>query len=348
MRGSIIALLSLISFAFACSREAPKDAAEVPPKEAAVPETPPADAGGPAEPASNAALEEVVLPPELEKETPAVAAPPTVHVLDQGSEPRQMLSWKLEPGLEERFTLESGMDNVVLVTVVRMAAPSRTTQYEIRIASKAIEADGALRVVFGIDTLRSAYIHGNPKQNEHLEKAETALRGVSGSFSLTAQGVVKDFQVELPANAPRGAKDISDNLTWAFTRMFPVLPQVPVGQGAKWTVHRGIGQGGVHVNELSTFEVTKLEGARVELGVAVEQAAAPQEYRPPGTDADIKLAAFWGKGDGSIAVDLTKLVPYAATGTAEITKNASKRAAREPKTVLMLIQTNRRLALPAP
>jgi hypothetical protein len=219
-----------------------------------------------------------------------------------------------------------------------MTSPPRTITYDITLT--ATHSKGAVRVNFAIDEARPESEHLKPEQLKAVKSAAAAMQGVNGSYSLSPQGVVTDFRLELPPEAPSGAQEMADNLAWAFQRMFPALPDVPLGEGAKWTVHRGVQQGGIHANELSSLELTKLQGGRAELGVQLEQAATAQTYDPPDGRGSIKLSALWGEGQGTVIVDLTKLMPITATARASVTKNGSKQG------VGIVIVTKRSLKAP--
>jgi len=109
--------------------------------------------------------------------------------------------------------------------------------------------------------------------------------------------------------------------------MTPTFPEQPLGQGAKWTVHEGIEQGGIHVNQLTTMEIVKLEGNRVELSVNLRQTAARQQFQTPGLALTQKLNLLSAKADGSLAWDLTELAPRAA----DLSANVLKAAEQPPK-----------------
>jgi hypothetical protein len=242
--------------------------------------------------------------------------------------------------------LKLGSNTAVVVVVMKMQSPPFTATYQIAMESEAMEPTGALRVTFTIDNAGAEYDYPRPGQPEVLKPAAASMQGVTGSYSFTPRGTVEDFRIDLPPGASGTARDMADNLAWAFIRMFPTLPEKPVGEGAKWTVHRGVEQGGIHINELSTMEVTRRKGSRVELQIYVEQAATAQKYETPGGSVGpIRLSAAWGESEGTIALDLSMLAPVGASLKASVTKNASKR--EKGDRVLMTIHTNRSLEMPA-
>jgi hypothetical protein len=128
--------------------------------------------------------------------------------------------------------------------------------------------------------------------------------------------------------------------------MTPALPEEPLGQGAKWTVHEGITQGGIHVNQLTTMEIVKVEGNRVELATNVRQSAAPQLFKNPGTGATLNLSIVDGMGSltgvasGSLTWDLTELAPRAVNVDAEVIKGVRYKSG-DQKPVEMAVKTDR-------
>ena len=114
-----------------------------------------------------------------------------------------------------------------------------------------------------------------------------------------------------------------------------MLPEAPIGAGAKWTVHEGIMQGGVHVNQLRTFELVSAKDGSAEIKVDIRQRAAAQPFENPGKPMPLQLEVLDGTGAGTLTWDLTKLTPRTAElqsqtlkgVTQEITSGGAKRKA---------------------
>ena len=323
MRCSIIILIAL---SLACSKK--EDSAPAQPEQAAETEAPLAAEGS--EPAADPTeLTAEELPPELQGETPPLGAPPTVKVLDQGEEPRQALRLKVKPGLEQKVSIDVGFTIDAVIMFLRVGSPNYVVQYGLKSRAEKVEPDATASVAFAIDnaTMLSAL---SEKQGKLLNPELPKMRTVTGRYSLDPRGTITNIEFDDIAGANRVTADMADNLRWSILQVGPVFPEEPVGEGAKWTVHRGIQQGGIHVNQLSTMEVVKLEGTRVELKLAIDQSAAPQTFRNPGTETPLELVALRGVGAGDVAWELTEVMPRATNIQAATRKGMIQRDPKNP------------------
>jgi len=307
MRWSIIILMSL---SLACSKKEPAAPAES--EQAADTETP--AAATPAKPV-------VELAKELEGETPAAGAPPVLNVLERGQEPRQALRWNIKPGFEQKVSVKVGFSIDAIVAVLRVGDAEYVVSCELTMRAKKVEDDGTVRVAFAVDqaNTRKGTLWDNPRGNR-LKLALATTRKVTGSYRLGPRGAISDFKMNVPSDANRSGHDMADNLRLALIQMTPTFPKEPLGQGAQWTVHESVNQGGIRVNQLTTMEIVKTEGTRVELAVNVQQSSAPQPFQNPGTALTLALLSSNGMASGSLGWDLTELAPHAANIEASVTK----------------------------
>jgi hypothetical protein len=340
MRWSIIILMSLSSLA--CSKKEAPAAPE--PEQAAETETPPAAEGS--EQAADPAEETPELPEELKGETPAVGAPPVVKVLEQGNEPRQALRFNVKPGFEQKVSAGVGFAIHAVVAVLGFRLPKRVVSYDLTMQAKKVEDDGTVRVAFTVEKASTDYEMLAEGQRAPLKTALNATRKTTGSYALDPRGRMTDIEINVPPDARRMSHEMVDNLRWALTQMTPAFPEEPLGQGAKWTVHQGIGQGGIHINQLTTMEIVKVEGSRVELAMNVRQSAAPQRFKNPGTAATLNLsivdgmASLNGVASGSLTWDLTELAPRAVNIDAEVIKGVRYKPSGQ-KAVEVAVKTDR-------
>ena len=108
-----------------------------------------------------------------------------------------------------------------------------------------------------------------------------------------------------------------------------------------------IPEGVVVVAQSVTKINVKLEGSRVELAVNVQQSAAPQVFKNPGTAATLSLsilderASFGGLAIGSLTWNLTELAPRAVNIDAEVIKGVTYRPSPGKKAVSVAVKTDR-------
>jgi hypothetical protein len=344
MRWSIIILMSLTSTSLACSKKEAPAPAE--PEQAAETETPPSAEGS--EQTPDPAEETPELPEELKGETPAVGAPPVVKVLEQGKEPRQALRWNVKPGFEQKMSADVSFAVNAVIAVIAFGSPKYVLTYELTMRAKKVEDDGSVRVTFKVDEARST--NWDKVDEEQQAPLKTALRGAgetTGSYTLSPRGRTTNVEINVPPGAGRMSVEMVDSLRWALALMTPLLPGEPLGQGAKWTLHQGIEQGGIQVNQLTTLEIVKLEGSRVELSMNVQQTAAPQVFKNPGTAATLSLsilgekASFGGLAIGSLTWNLTELAPRAVNIESEVIKGVTYRPSPDKKAVSVAVKTDR-------
>jgi|GEM_PF-3331267 len=335
MRWSIITVLSL-SLAglagLACSKKEPPAPADT--EQAA--ETEPAPAGGISEPAADSAEVPIPkgaaeLPEPLKTPAPPVTAPPVIEVLEQGQEPRQALRWNIKPGFEQKLSANVGYTLDAVVVFLRVGEPIYVVSYDLTLRAEKVEDDGRARIAFTVDGANIDMKTVGEKRVSRLKTALTSMRKVTGSYTLGPSGRITGFKMNLPSDARRTSHDMADTLRWALLHMTPTFPEEPLGKGAKWTVHEGIEQAGIHVNQLTTWKVEKLEGTRVELTMEDQQSAAKQSFQDPGLPLTKKLTLLSGTANGPLSWDLTELAPRSADLGAGILKAAEQPRTDDPK-----------------
>jgi len=351
MRWSIIILMSL---SLACSKKEPAAPAE--PEQAAEAEAESAPAphgselmtGHVADPTAEVPIPKgaAELPEPLKTAAPALTAPPVLTVLDQGQEPRQALRWNIKPGFEQKVSADVGYSLDAVVVILRVGEGIYVVSYDLTLRAEKVEDDGSVRVSFTVDGASIDMKMIGDKRVDRMKRALTTTRKITGSYTLGPRGRMTAFEMSVPSDARRTSHDMADNLRWALLHMTPTFPEQPLGQGAKWTVHEGIEQGGMHVNQLTTMEIVKLEGNRVELVVEAQQSAAKQSFMEPGFPVAKRLTLLSGAANGPLSWNLTELAPRAADLGAGILK-AVEQPTKDPsqRPVEAIIKAHRALQI---
>jgi hypothetical protein len=352
MRWSILILMSL---SLACSKKEPAAPAE--PEQAAEAESAPLPHGSElmtgqvSDPTAEVPIPKgaAELPEPLKTAAPALTAPPVLQVLEQGQEPRQALRWNIKPGFEQKLSANVGYLIDAIVVVMRVGEPIYVVSYDLTMRAEKVEDDGSVRVSFAVDNANIDMKTLGEKRVSRMKLALTSARKLTGSYTLGPRGRVTAFEMKVPSDATRTAHDMADNLRWALLHMTPTFPDEPLGQGAKWTVHEGIRQGGVHVNQLTTLQLVKLEGSRVELAVEQQQSAAKQSFQDPGLAMTKKLTLLSGMANGPLTWDLAELAPRAADLGAGILKAVEQPRTDDPtqRPVEVIIKAHRALQITA-
>lgn len=349
MRWSILILMSL---SLACSKKEPAAPAE--PEQAAETDSAPLPQGSElmtghvADPTAEVPIPKgaAELPGPLKTAAPALSAPPVLAVLDQGQEPRQALRWNIKPGFSQKLSADVGFTIDAIVVVIRVGEPIYVVSYDLTMRAGKVEDDGGVRVTFTVDEASMDMKVIGPKRTDRMTAGLTNMRKVTGSYTLGPRGRVTDFEMKVPPKASRTSHDMADNLRWALLHMTPTFPEQPLGQGAKWTVHEGIEQGGIHVNQLTTLQLVKRDGNRVEVAIEQQQSAAKQSFQDPGLPIDKKLNLLSGSANGPVTWDLTELAPRDADLGAGVLK-AVEQPSTDPsqRPVEAIIKTHRALKI---
>ena len=269
-----------------------------------------------AQPADEVAAEEA-LPKELQEPTPPADAAPVVKLLDPGEGERSALRLSVAPGSKQQlsvqvlYTAEASVGGTFPVK-----APTQIAKYDLTLEAKEKAADGGIRVQVSIDDLSVTQDHrAESKEQRKRNKAVlNTMKKLTGTYTLMPTGQVATIKLDLPPDAVVAAYVLADSLQWALSALMPALPKEPVGEGATWTAHRGLGLGGLHINELSTHELVKRDGTEVQIRTTPLQGGVPQTFKNPGATAELELLEVRSDvSGGDVTWELTSLAPKSAT-----------------------------------
>lgn len=328
-------ILILITLSLACSKK--QESAPVEPEQATEAEaTSPAEGAellkSPEKAAGFENIEMPPLPPELQAEAPPLGAPPTVIVLEQGSEPRQALRWTVRSGFEQKTTTDIGLGVNAVVGLVQTDMAETVISYDLSMQAKNVAKDGTIAVAFKVDDAQVKLRGGFPvQQTERQKKAMRQRADVAGSYALSARGAITNLEMTKASDGSPANAALIDSLQWALVQLTPALPEEPVGPGARWTVHESFVQGGIHAHQVRTVELVKVEGNRVELTMETRQTAGPQPYTNPLTGAKFDLESSNGVVHGSLDWDLSRLAPMTASIVGNAIDGAMYRDASKTK-----------------
>jgi hypothetical protein len=182
--------------------------------------------------------------------------------------------------------------------------------YTVKVEATAVEADGTVRVAFEVAKAEVGATASDlsPSMRKAAELWLGLARGKRGTYSIDSRGVVSPVVFD-----PGGlyAPDVPLLLQGMLQRTIVAVPEEEVGQGGKWTVRRSTVARSIRGEEVSTIEVTKLEGSRVEMTMKTEWNAPQQKI--PGTATTLgraqKVLLAESEGTGAGTWDLTSLVP---------------------------------------
>ena len=164
----------------------------------------------------------------------------------------------------------------------------------------------SLSYVLSLETIEVS--EDGAKATVELRVDEPAVfRGVRGQYTADALGGIADLEIQPPSGADAQAQSSIRGLARILLPVLAVrLPEEEVGEGAQWSIFETIEDGPVASAVRTIYELTKLDGSKVEVGLTFEEAAKQSEPGP------MSLVAFQGTGSGAASVDLGKIAPNTA------------------------------------
>jgi len=276
------------------------------------------------------------------------AAPAVVKVVERGKKPHREVRWRPAAGLQERLDLRVDTESATRLADLRLQAKQipRSMRFGLTVAANEGSTDGARVFAFVIDRADLVEASGlMPKLRQAREDAAATLRGSEGHYVVDPHGQVQEIAMNLPPDPSIEVWSVAGDLAWALRQLVASFPEDPIGLGARWTMDRRIVQDGIKANEVSTREITDLEGQLVIVNTHLQQKASPQTFRSPGSSIDLELAELDARGTGKLAWDLTRLIPRSAQVTlTETRKIRYYNSDRQPVTATAI--TRRSLTIP--
>ena len=240
------------------------------------------------------------------------AAGPSIQVVTSGKPPRRVLRWDLRKGSRE--TLDIDMDMTQTVVVAGDSGPAMKLallHYEVTVETTGVTPDGTAHVEFKIANAEA--IPGtelSPRVADLWTQGTAGVKGMGGTYSVDSRGVVRNVQAEVPAEATGPVRTRVASIQQLLHRTTVPLPEEEVGPGAKWTVRRVAMEGGVRIEQLSTVELTKLKGSRMDVDLNIEKTGVQQKVPSPRDQMSSPehLLKLESTETGQLQYDLTKIV----------------------------------------
>ena len=257
-------------------------------------------------------------------------------LLDAGSEPRQALRYRPEPGPLGTFELH--VDQEITVDSEGMDEPTEVLAMDqvwtMDVAVEAVGPEGDIKLRW--ETQKVAFDFKNRAQQ--MPPAFVAqYESFAGTVDLAPNGLARGSTMTAADDLSQAVEAELDRAEYTVRSISAVFPKEPVGVGARWEVAETTGMVGVRLTHTTTYELTKIEGDIVQLRVFVAQTAAQQDFSLLGGAIQARLLSLHAKGGGEMSVPLTQLYPDGAVHNVEMlmemeqTKDAPEGA--EPEVV---------------
>lgn len=236
----------------------------------------------------------------------ATTQPPALEVLDPGAEPRQVLRLRFVEGDSATVDLASDLKIAAVDGPAAIDPPPivQTVRFDVDRA----DVDRA-EVSFEVTGVTIDDPLGTLEAEELLQltAALDAMVGLRGTGTIDRRGEFSSFTYDVPDGLDPAVTDALDQLEQDVTTMGVPLPEVPVGLGARWRARNTIEANGVRTEQVTTYEITAIDGDGVGYTAAVDQSSPPQDLPdrnlPAGTTARLLAATARGDLTGTLRLD---------------------------------------------
>lgn len=242
-----------------------------------------------------------------------------VRLVEAGAEPRKAMRYTTQVGAEQRANLAMTTELELGATGQKM--PTALPKTRMTIGAKVTAVDPTGKRHFGLtideaDVAEGAEV-GSTRAGEKLAEVIRGMKGLKGDKVASERGVSHQFTLAAPAGsegimATAALKPVVQGFERAIDQMTVPFPDEAIGVGAKWEVTQKVVEAGMTLDQTTAFEVTAVKGEVVSLRFTVTLAAPAGKLESTfagGLVAQVK--SLTGSGDGTIEVDLGKVLPVA-------------------------------------
>ncbi|MCO4747104.1 MAG: hypothetical protein KC912_20070 [Proteobacteria bacterium] len=266
--------------------------------------------------------------------TPSLAA--DIAVIEAGAEPRQLLQYAPAVGAEQSLRLE--MDVTMAMQMAGMDVPSMavpTMYYEVvAVAGTAT----ATRIPYTF-TVKDAGVMGTGPIADAMKSDISEIVGSTGVVAYTPSGRSLPATSSAPEAAGAEGAQVVDE---ALAEIALALPEVPVGIGASWSVAEQVVDGGLTVDQTSTWTLVEARPGNVyvvEVSVSQKAGAQPMPSSKPGVTSELK--EMTSLSTGRTVIDLGSLLPVEVkmVGEAKLSALTSAMGQEMPMTSTVTTET---------
>lgn len=267
-----------------------------------------------------------------------------VKLLSAGNEPRKALRLAPKAGDTQKalMTLQMAMGpgggELMKIPAIKIA---------LQIETKSVTPEGDINNEMRIEDVTLDEASGGAAQMAEAMKAGLGtVKGMVVASTITDRGVSKKVEVKYPAGADPTARQAMEQMKDSFMNTQVVLPEEAVGPDAKWEIKQKIKTQGMTIDQKVTQHLVSVAENVVTMESVIEQSAANQKVANPAMpQLKVDLTKLTGSSKGQMTVDLSKVLPTAATidGGAEMLMSAGS----GPQAASMTMKTEANIKIEA-
>jgi len=242
-------------------------------------------------------------------------APPKITLIDSGAAPRKPLRLKFTKGDTQTVVVTMAQSQKVVVDgepLPSVSVPQTIVTLKLHVESVRLDGEATLLMTI-VDVHADADAKdANPAMVAAFDDALAPMSRVTGTFTMTSQGIFGSMTVKAPDDLPPGVDQMMDSFSQSMDQMSNPFPAEPVGLGATWSVLSDIDMLGIHVVATRTFELSARDNDMVTLAVTGEVHPAPDSQKnipgmPEGVAA--KYDSLSASAHGSTVLNLRDSTP---------------------------------------
>jgi hypothetical protein len=240
---------------------------------------------------------------------PAPGTPAVVRLLAPGSAPRARLRYAVPSDFRQRGRFTTSMSMTMTsqgMTMPAVEVPAMTMDLDFAVTGVAENGDISYSVASGgID------VEGTGPMVDAMRNGLQQLEGFRGTAVMTNRGATRSLALDASDMNNPQLKEIMGSLSQSIQSMSLVLPEEPVGVGARWEIRQAMALNVVQTYQRLEVELRAVDGPNITLRATSEQLAPRQLVSdprlPPG--AELMLQDVSGNGTGTLMLRLTELIP---------------------------------------
>lgn len=252
----------------------------------------------------------------------ALPAGTEIKLLSPGAEPREPLRLQVKPGEVQSavMTLQLGMGGAA--GMMKLPAIALTLSAE----PKSVGENGDIVAETKVEDVSvGADAAGAAPMAEVLRQTMDGIKGMTIASTISDRGFNRRAEAKLPAGADAAARHAMEQMKDSLVNTQFMLPAEPVGPGAKWEIKQKLKSQGMTIDQTTTHHLLSREGTVLSVESTIAQSAAHQKIANPAMpQLKVDLTKMTGSSKAQFTVDLTKLLPTAATidGGSELVMSA--------------------------
>jgi hypothetical protein len=268
-----------------------------------------------------------------------------IKLLEPGSEPRKVLRLHPNPGDKQslKLTLVMAMEIKAGEMQNPMKMPPMTMTMDATVKDVSPQGDITYEILMGEANVAED-ADAMPQVVTAMKAALGGVKGVKGTGVISAQGMPKSSEMDVPANADPQMRQTMEQAKDSFKNLAAPFPVEAVGAGARWEVKQPIKSQGMTINQTTTYQITSIEGERVAATSNLSQTAANQKIQNPAMQGvKLDLTKMVGTGKGNINFDLAHLMPIASALDSHTDMSMAMNMGNQKQTMSMKMDMNLKL-----